>query len=34
MINGGFFVLEPSVIDLIDNDECTWEDKPPKNTCR
>ena len=30
MINGGFFVLEPSVIDLIDNDECTWEDKPLK----
>jgi len=30
MINGGFFVLEPSVFDLIDNDECTWEDKPLK----
>ena len=27
-INGGFFVLEPSVIDLIDCDECSWEDKP------
>ena len=24
-INGGFFVLEPSVIDLIDRDECSWE---------
>jgi glucose-1-phosphate cytidylyltransferase len=27
-INGGFFVLEPSVIDLIDGDGCTWEQKP------
>ena len=27
-INGGFFVLEPSVIDLIDGDTSTWEDKP------
>ena len=28
MINGGFFVLNPSVIDLIDGDACTWEEKP------
>lgn len=27
-ISGGFFVLEPSVIDLIDNDETLWELKP------
>ena len=27
-INGGFFVLEPDVIDLIDSDECSWEGKP------
>jgi len=27
-INGGFFVLEPSVIDLIDGDQCTWEQQP------
>lgn len=27
-INGGYFVLEPSVIDLIDGDQCIWEDKP------
>ncbi len=27
-INGGFFVLEPSVIDLVDGDACTWERKP------
>ena len=29
-INGGFFVLEPSVIDLISGDKCTWEDEPLK----
>ncbi|OUL43218.1 glucose-1-phosphate cytidylyltransferase [Prochlorococcus sp. HOT_208_60] len=29
-INGGFFVLEPSVIDLIDGDSCTWEQEPLK----
>ena len=27
-INGGYFVLEPSVIDLIDGDHCTWEQAP------
>jgi glucose-1-phosphate cytidylyltransferase len=27
-INGGFFVLSPKVIDLIDNDETVWERKP------
>ena len=27
-INGGFFVLEPSVIDLIDNDIISWEEEP------
>ena len=27
-INGGFFILEPNTIDLIDGDECTWERKP------
>ncbi len=34
MINGGFFVLEPSVIDLIDGDKCTWEDKPLKDLAK
>lgn len=29
-INGGFFVLDPSVIDLIDGDACTWEEAPLK----
>ncbi len=27
-INGGFFVLSPAVIDLIDGDECIWERAP------
>lgn len=27
-INGGFFVLEPSVLDLIDGDETSWESTP------
>ena len=29
-INGGFFVLEPSVIELIDGDQCVWEQAPLK----
>ena len=28
MINGGFFVLSPDVLELIDGDACTWEQKP------
>jgi len=28
LINGGFFVLSPSVIDLIDGDDTTWEQDP------
>jgi glucose-1-phosphate cytidylyltransferase len=27
-INGGFFVLSPKVIDLIEGDSTTWENKP------
>ena len=27
-INGGFFVLQPETIDLIENDFCSWEQKP------
>lgn len=27
-INGGYFVLEPSVIDRIDGDETVWEQEP------
>lgn len=29
-INGGFFVLEPSVLDYIDGDETIWEQQPLK----
>ena len=28
MINGGFFVLKPKVIDLISGDDTTWEREP------
>lgn len=31
LINGGFFVLSPSVIDYIDNDLTTWEQEPLMN---
>jgi glucose-1-phosphate cytidylyltransferase len=27
-INGGFFVLEPSVLDLIEGDQTIWEREP------
>ena len=27
-INGGFFVLDPSVIDYIDGDATPWEERP------
>ena len=27
-LNGGYFVLEPSVIDLIEKDSCVWEQEP------
>lgn len=33
-INGGFFVLEPSVIDLIDGDDTTWEGAPLESLAR
>ncbi|MBT4187067.1 MAG: glucose-1-phosphate cytidylyltransferase [Gemmatimonadales bacterium] len=28
LINGGFFVLDPHCLDLIDGDDTTWEDEP------
>jgi glucose-1-phosphate cytidylyltransferase len=31
MINGGFFVLSPKVIDLIEGDLISWEDEPLKS---
>jgi len=33
-INGGFFVLEPQVIDYIDNDLVSWERAPLMNLAR
>jgi glucose-1-phosphate cytidylyltransferase len=27
-INGGFFVLEPEVLEYCDSDECVWERRP------
>ena len=30
-INGGFFVVEPSVLDQINNDECSWEQEVLRN---
>ncbi len=30
-INAGFFVLKKEVIDRIDGDNCTWEEKPMEN---
>jgi glucose-1-phosphate cytidylyltransferase len=27
-INGGFFILEPSIFNLIDDDSCVWEKQP------
>ena len=30
-INGGFFVLEPSVVDLIEDDSTVWEQGPLKS---
>jgi len=28
LINGGFFVLHPDCLDLVDGDTCRWEDVP------
>jgi len=28
MVNGGFFVLSPSVLDRIRGDDCVWEEEP------
>lgn len=34
MINGGFFVLSPKVIDYIDADDTIWEQEPLRNLAR
>lgn len=31
MINGGFFVLSPDVLNYIDGDDCVWEQAPLRN---
>lgn len=33
-INGGFFVLEPAVLDYIESDETSWEDGPLEQLAR
>ena len=33
-VNGGFFVLEPSVFDLIKGDDMTWESEPLQTLAR
>jgi glucose-1-phosphate cytidylyltransferase len=33
-INGGFFVVEPSVVDYIDGDDTTWEREPLERLAR
>jgi glucose-1-phosphate cytidylyltransferase len=33
-VNGGFFVLEPEVIDYITGDEVTWEKEPLENLAK
>lgn len=34
MINAGFFVLSPKVIDYIENDETVWEETPLQNLAK
>ena len=34
LINGGFFVLSPKVIDRISGDSCTWEQEPLKGLAK
>jgi glucose-1-phosphate cytidylyltransferase len=34
LINGGFFVLSPSVLDLLDGDACIWEAAPIEHLAR
>lgn len=34
LINGGFFVLSPKVLDRITGDDCIWENEPLKGLAR
>jgi glucose-1-phosphate cytidylyltransferase len=33
-INGGFFVLDPAVIALVEGDQCSWEQQPLQTLAR
>jgi len=33
-VNGGFFVLSPSVLEYIDGDQCIWEKEPLSNLAK
>jgi glucose-1-phosphate cytidylyltransferase len=34
LINGGFFVLQPDVLDFIEGDDTSWETTPLEELCR
>lgn len=34
MINGGFFVLSPKVLDFVEGDNTVWEQEPLNNLAR
>jgi glucose-1-phosphate cytidylyltransferase len=34
LINGGFFVLSPKVLERISGDDCTWEQEPLKDLAK
>ena len=34
LINGGFFVLSPNVLERISGDDCTWEQEPLKGLAK
>jgi glucose-1-phosphate cytidylyltransferase len=34
LINGGFFVLSPKVLEKISGDDCTWEQEPLKSLAK
>ena len=33
-MNGGYFVLEPDVIDYVDDDSTVWEQEPLQNLAK
>ena len=34
LINGGFFVLDPKIVDFIDGDQTIWEQEPMQNIAK